>query len=87
MNKPKDNQPRRTWSIAEVSDQLGVPQDTVRGWVRSGVVPSVRIGGRRLIRAEDLAAVLSRSENEGLSNAISTKASNDALPRNEAEPE
>lgn len=43
-----------TLSVNAVSELLGVPASTIRGWVRRGVVKSVRIGGRRLISVADI---------------------------------
>lgn len=45
---------RLTLTVQEVSDMLGVPGPTVRSWIRSGVLKSILIGGRRLIRVGDL---------------------------------
>ena len=41
-------------SVAVAAARLGVPELTVRGWLRRGIVPSLRIGGRRLIDSRDL---------------------------------
>ncbi len=52
-NKPIHDR-RLTLTVREVSDMLGVPGPTVRSWIRSGVLKSILIGGRRLIRVDDL---------------------------------
>lgn len=31
------------------ADMIGVSQDVVRGWVEAGVVPTVKIGRRRIV--------------------------------------
>jgi excisionase family DNA binding protein len=49
---------RLTLTVEEVHERTGVPAGTVRGWIRRGVIPSIRIGGRRLIRVADLDALI-----------------------------
>jgi excisionase family DNA binding protein len=53
-----DRQAPTTISVAETARQLSVPEPTVRGWILRGILPSLRIGGRRLIRVADLNALL-----------------------------
>lgn len=48
-------------SVNDISTYLGVPVTTVRGWVQRGVLPSFRIGGRRLVRCDDLKAMIDAS--------------------------
>lgn len=57
-----DHQAPTTISVAETARRLSVPEPTVRGWILRGVLPSVRIGGRRLIRVADLNALLRRQK-------------------------
>jgi excisionase family DNA binding protein len=55
---------RATLTVSEVSARLGVPVPTVRGWIRKGVLPSLRIGGRRLVRVEDLERLVNSNTQE-----------------------
>jgi excisionase family DNA binding protein len=43
-------------SVTAAADQAGLSPHTVRRWIARGLLPSVRLGGRRGIRPEDLAA-------------------------------
>ena len=43
------------YRVNEVASDLSLSRSTVYELVRSGVLPSVRIGGSRRIRGEDLA--------------------------------
>lgn len=43
-----------TISLADAALRLGIPLATARGWIKRGVLPSIRIGGRRLVRVSDL---------------------------------
>lgn len=54
------NPDRLTYRPAELARALGVEKSTVYRWMESGVVPSVKIEGVRLIRAEDVRALLAR---------------------------
>ncbi len=49
-----DEHPQRLLSVPATGRYLGVPTATVRSWIRRGVVPSIRLGGRRLIDIEAL---------------------------------
>ena len=46
-------------SLADTAILLGVPERTVRTWVRTGVLHPVRIGGRVLLRREDIDRMIS----------------------------
>ena len=48
--------------LHEVAEITRVPLSSVRRWVATGRLPSLRPGRRRLVRAEDLAAMLRASE-------------------------
>jgi len=54
------NPDRLTYRPAELAKALGVDQSTVYRWMEAGVVPSVKIEGVRLIRVEDVRALLAR---------------------------
>lgn len=49
-------------SIATVAEMLDVPEKTVRAWVADGRVPSVKIGGRRLIDLDALERQITESK-------------------------
>jgi excisionase family DNA binding protein len=53
--------PERWHSVEEVAEQLGLHVRTVRGYVRDGRLPAVRIGKQYRIAAEDLAAFTRRT--------------------------
>lgn len=55
------------WSVDRTSSELGVPVATVRGWIKKGIVPSVKIGGRRLIDALTLIDTMRRAMATGRS--------------------
>lgn len=50
-----DAEPVRDFRSAPLStpavfaDMLGVSHDVVRGWIESGVIPTVKVGRRRLV--------------------------------------
>lgn len=50
-------------SMSEAADELGVSPATVRGWIRSGLLPAHRVGPK-LVRIEraDLAALVAPVE-------------------------
>ena len=52
--------PGKLYSTEEAADYFGVHVQTVRGWIRSGRLPAVRLAGQKSIRIRerDLAAVL-----------------------------
>jgi excisionase family DNA binding protein len=45
---------RLTLTVAEVAETTGLHQRTVRRHIHSGRLKSVLVGGRRLVRVEDL---------------------------------
>lgn len=52
----------RAVSVAQVAGILGVPRSTVSGWITRGVIPSFKVGGRRLVRVADVQAMLAPPE-------------------------
>jgi excisionase family DNA binding protein len=45
-------------TVAQVAEKYGVHINTVRNWIRDGVLPAYRIGARTIrIRPSDVAAV------------------------------
>jgi hypothetical protein len=59
LHAPTDPLPDTEFmSITDFSRRIGVPAATARGWILRGVVPSIRIGRRRMIRTATLAHLL-----------------------------
>jgi excisionase family DNA binding protein len=67
LSTQEDEMPPRSWGVAELSDaglvtvtaaaeHAGLSPDTIRSWIARGMLPSVRLGTRRGIRPEDVAA-------------------------------
>lgn len=54
--------PRLAYSVAEAAEALGMSRATVNVHIADGTIPSVKIGGRRLIRRDALDALLASSE-------------------------
>jgi excisionase family DNA binding protein len=48
--------------LSEVADLCRVPVGTVRHWIRTGRLASLRPGRKRLIRREDLSRFLANAE-------------------------
>ena len=38
------NQPEKWSSLEEIAEYLGVSKDTIRNWIKKGVIPQRRIG-------------------------------------------
>lgn len=51
---------RQLYSVEQVAEQLGLHVKTVRGYVRAGRLPAVRIGKQYRIAREDLEALTGR---------------------------
>lgn len=50
--------------LEEIAAELRCPLGSVRAWVASGRLPSIKPGKRRLVRREDLSAFLAASRTE-----------------------
>jgi excisionase family DNA binding protein len=59
------NVERRAWSIAEVSERLGVSRNFLLGHIRGGLLRARRLGRRIVILTEDLDAYLNNAEQVG----------------------
>jgi excisionase family DNA binding protein len=54
--------PTTEWlTVTEAAQQAGTSRSTVSGWITSGLLPVVRIDGRRYVHLEDLAAAQARA--------------------------
>lgn len=56
-----ENEQRLTYRVPELAALLGIDKSTAYRWVESGVLPSVKIEGVRLVRVEDVRALLARN--------------------------
>lgn len=52
-------------SVETAAHMLGISRATAFTYVRSGEIPSLKLGGRRLVRVRDLEAVLDRLATTG----------------------
>lgn len=59
------SQDRRAWSIAEVSQRLGVSRNFLLGHIRAGRLRARRLGRRVVILSEDLDTYLNNAEQVG----------------------
>ncbi|HVA19333.1 MAG TPA: helix-turn-helix domain-containing protein [Solirubrobacteraceae bacterium] len=53
-------------TAAEVAELLGVPRSTVEDWARRSIVPSRKIGRRRLFLRPKIEALLLREDDEAV---------------------
>ena len=44
--------------MADVADHLGVSQDTIRGWLKNGKLPTVKAGKQYKFRLSEVDALL-----------------------------
>jgi excisionase family DNA binding protein len=51
--------------VSEIAETCRVPLGTVRHWIRTGRLPSIRPGRRRLVRRTDLERFLNRDHERG----------------------
>jgi excisionase family DNA binding protein len=58
----ENNESKRFLTVAEFANAHGVREPTVLRWVRSGELPSIRLGRRVLIPADALDRLLARRE-------------------------
>ncbi len=49
-------------SVSEVAELLHVPRSTISDWARRGILPSVKIGRRRLYVRQHIEAVLLQAD-------------------------
>ena len=43
-------------TVTEAAQRSGLPRTIISSWITTGQLPAVRVNGRRLVRAEDVAA-------------------------------
>jgi excisionase family DNA binding protein len=53
---------RIAYSVKEVAQMLGLSEASVNVYIKEGTIPSVKLGGRRLIRRDVLDALLAGDE-------------------------
>lgn len=63
---------------AEIAASLGVSVRTVRRWIADGIVPSVKVGGARLVEEADLERILRPEEASFSCNDAVSGQENDA---------
>ena len=49
---------RRVYFVSEVAEILGISRQTVLKYIKSGIVPGLRVGGRYLIMKDEFEAFL-----------------------------
>ena len=49
---------RRVYFVSEVAEILGVSRQTVLKYIKNGIVPGLRVGGRYLIMKDEFEAFL-----------------------------
>lgn len=47
-------EPEKWSSLEEISEHLGVSKDTIRNWIKKGVIPSRRIGKQYKFRISEV---------------------------------
>lgn len=73
---------RRVYFVSEVAEILGVSRQTVLKYIKSGVVPGLRVGGRYLIMKDEFEAFLrSGGDRSGISEETRTESTSEAMPR------
>jgi excisionase family DNA binding protein len=50
------NEPEKWSSLEEIAEHLGVSKDTIRNWIRKGVIPHRRIGKQFKFRISEVDA-------------------------------
>jgi excisionase family DNA binding protein len=55
-------------SIAEGATRLGISKFTLRGWIRQGVIPHIRLGRRVLLEPTDIKKLIAANRVEARGN-------------------
>ncbi len=73
---------RRVYFVSEVAEILGVSRQTVLKYIKSGIVPGLRVGGRYLIMKDEFEEFLSTGgERESELNIAQSETASEVLPR------
>jgi excisionase family DNA binding protein len=48
------NEPEKWSSLEEIAEHLGVSKDTIRNWIRKGVIPHKRVGKQFKFRISEV---------------------------------
>ncbi|MCK4772179.1 MAG: helix-turn-helix domain-containing protein [Candidatus Latescibacteria bacterium] len=73
---------RRVYFVSEVAEILGVSRQTVLKYIKSGVVPGLRVGGRYLIMKDEFEDFLrSGGERQEVPEIASPETIPEILPR------
>jgi len=59
-------------TVRAAAERKGIPYPTLKGWVRRGVVPSVKLGRDRLVRIEDMETLVMRDEGRPRTLVVTT---------------
>ena len=41
-------------SVREIAEMLGLKEDTIQGWIRSGSLPAIKLGNTYRVKRRDL---------------------------------
>jgi excisionase family DNA binding protein len=65
-----DRTPKSMYTLQEAAQELRLSPDTVRTWIKAGLLPATRVGrppGRYRVRREDLLSrMVRRAQGDGL---------------------
>jgi excisionase family DNA binding protein len=78
---------RRVYFVSEVAEILGVSRQTVLKYIKTGLVPGIRVGGRYLIMKDEFEEFLRTGGASGRSVAAEeTEADEETSPETSAGP-
>jgi excisionase family DNA binding protein len=60
------NEPEKWSSLEEVAEHIGVHKDTIRNWVRKGIIPAHKIGKLWKFRLSEVDEWITSGESENL---------------------
>jgi excisionase family DNA binding protein len=62
VQKPAGCAPMKQWlTVEDISAEIGVPEETVRAWIRNKRLPAYKPGKHYLVKREDLQKFLEDS--------------------------
>lgn len=60
LPQPLDGPPRLLWTIGEAGDRLSIGRSKLYGLIRNDQLPSIKLGGKRLVAEQDLVEFVER---------------------------
>jgi excisionase family DNA binding protein len=57
---------RKFYSVDETASMLGCTSVTIRRWVGNGTLPSIKLGGRRLISVDTVNSLIQQAQSKEL---------------------